>query len=397
MNVSGPLSRTLRAFAQRAWRRAGTHGDRAFLVVASSYWNEPQISQHDIARTFAQRGPTIFLDPAWKGNRTDWGITSKPGDPVVVSGPAIPRGVRFGHIARLNMILGLATWRALVDAAPGDHRLVIWALEFRFAPVLRAEGYWPPFIFHNVDIQTDGTEEARMARLARLTVCPSSAAADVLRVSNPRTIAIGHGVTRQLAELAAVAASQRAASSVPTRTLGFVGLWNPAARIDTKLVEQVLSTEPDLILEVTATAESIVDIAGKFPGRVRPLGILTWPEILQRSLTWDAALVPYDVTRPHIYYSCPYKIFPLLSAGLPVISVDILAIRGLAPHLYVARRADEFVAAAQRAVRGELRSVPADARAFREARVWDRILDHVIDAYDDSSRPTREFQGAAET
>src|SRR5258708_31579814 len=91
LQVTGGLSRLLRSMAERAWARAGTHGDRAFLVVAGSYWDVPRISQHDVARTFAARGPTVFLEPTWQGNRPHWPVSFDDGGPVVVAGPAIPR------------------------------------------------------------------------------------------------------------------------------------------------------------------------------------------------------------------------------------------------------------------------------------------------------------------
>jgi hypothetical protein len=370
--------------AQRAWGRAGRHGDRAFLVVASSYWNEPRISQHDVARTFARRGPTIFLEPGWIGNRRDWGTKFIDDGPTVIAGPAIPRGVRFPAVARTNLMLGLATWRALAETAPADRPLVTWVLDFRFASVMEYEGYRPPFVFHNVDVQTDGKQEGRMAALAAVCACSSAAAADLMRPSNPETIAIGHGVSRETAELAAAAAGDRQSSPESRRTVGFVGFWSPHVHIDMELVRRLLSAHPDVILEVTTTAESIADLAGEFPGRVRPLGFLSWPEILRRTVHWDAAVVPYDIRSPVIYYSCPYKVPPLLSAALPVICVDIPAIRGLAPHLYLARDADEFIDLTGRALRGELQVPLEDASAFRQKRAWDRILDGVVRRYDET-------------
>jgi hypothetical protein len=369
--------------AQRAWARAGTHGDRAFLVVASSYWNEPKISQHEVARTLARRGPTIFLEPAWIGNRRNWGASFADDGPTVISPPAIPRGIRVGAVAKLNLMFGFAMWRALVEAAPANRRLVTWVLEFRFASIIEGDGYRPRFVFHNVDIQKDGKPEARMAGHSTLCACSSSAAAELLRPSNPRTISIGHGVSRENAQLGAVAAHDRQASPGPKRTVGFVGHWSPHVHIDMELVRRMLAAHPELILEVTTPAESIADLAGEFPGRVRALGFLPWSEILRRTLEWDAAVVPYDGKKPKIFYSCPYKIPPLLSAALPVICVDIPAIRGLAPHLHLSTSADEFIALTGRAIRGELRVNPADASAFRKARVWDNILDQVVVAHDD--------------
>jgi hypothetical protein len=383
--ASEPLSRLLRPMAERAWERAGTHGDRAFLVIGSSYWNEPRISQHDVARTFSRRGPTIFLEPAWIGNRRKWDPSFTDDGPTVIAPPAIPRGIRFGAVAQFNLMLGLATWRALAEAAPAHRRLVTWALEFRFAPVIERDGYRPRFVFHNVDVQSDGRQEARMAGLATLCACPSSAAADLVRPSNPHTIAIGHGVTRETAEIAAVVAQERQSSLEPKRTVGFVGFWSPNVRIDMQLVRRLLSTHRDLVLEVTTPAESIADLAGEFPGRVRALGFLPWAAILRQTLQWDAAVVPYDATTPRIIYSSPYKIPSLLAAGLPVISVDIPGIRGLAPHLHLAADADQFISLTGRALRGELPVDPADASAVRKERAWDRILDRVVRAYDEAT------------
>jgi hypothetical protein len=76
----------------------------------------------------------------------------------------------------------------------------------------------------------------------------------------------------------------------------------------------------------------------------------------------------------------------VLSAGLPLISVDAIALRGLAPHLHLATQADQFVTLARRALRGELRANLADATGFRDERVWDRVVDKVVGIYDEILR-----------
>src|SRR5206468_12754220 len=121
-----------------------------------------------------------------------------------------------------------------------------------------------------------------------------------------------------------------------------------------------------------------------FPGRVRPLGLLTWPQILERSCSWDASVVPYDRRSPNIYFSCPYKLLPLLAAAVPVICVDIPSIRGPAPHLYLSSDDDAFVADVGRAIRGELRADPAAVAKLRVERAWGSILDRVIAEYDNA-------------
>ena len=155
--VTPALSLGLRRMAEQAWAKAvagsNSKGDRAFLVVASSYWNTPRISQHDIARTLSARGPTVFLEPTWMGHRPRWSTSFDDGGPIVVGGPAIPRGLRIGVLSRLNLLLGLATWRALLDAAPRGRRLVTWVVEYRLAWALEREGFRPPFVFHNVDVR----------------------------------------------------------------------------------------------------------------------------------------------------------------------------------------------------------------------------------------------------
>ena len=128
----------------------------------------------------------------------------------------------------------------------------------------------------------------------------------------------------------------------------------------------------------------MASLVREFPGRIRPLGFLTWPNILERTTTWDAAVVPYDAQSPNIYYSCPYKVFPLVSAGMSVICVDIPALRGLSPNLRLASTADEFIALVGRAMRGELKADADAAASFRRERSWDRILDRVIAAYDEA-------------
>jgi hypothetical protein len=369
--------------AERAWERAGSHGDRAFLVVAGAYWDAPRISQHDVARTLAERGPTVFLEPSWQGNRKRWPVSFDDGGPTVVAAPAIPRGVRFNAVWRTNLLLGVATWRALADAAPRGRRLLTWVVDFRLVPAMESARFRPSFLFHNADIQTDGINESRMARMATLCACSSSAATDLLRHVNARTITIGHGITRQISDLSAAVARQREPVRPPTSVVGFVGFWSPA-HIELGLVRRMLRAHPRLVLEVTTPPESITELSREFPGRVRPLGFLTWPSILERAASWDAAVVPYDVRRPVIYYSCPYKLPPLLAAAIPVICVDIPGIRGLAPHLHLAHDDDEFVATVGRAINGGLRVDHEAAATFRAERAWARILDRVIVAYDES-------------
>jgi hypothetical protein len=380
--VSRGVSTLLRSMAERTWARAGAHGDRAFLVVAGSFWNAPRISQHDVARTLSQRGPTVFLEPSWVGRRDSYPVSFDDGGPTVVAGPAIPRGIRWSSVWRTNLKLGVATWRALADAAPPGRRLLTWVLDFRLVPAMDSAGFRPSFLFHNVDIQTDGVAEGRMAQMATLCACPSSAVADLQRRVNPRTIAIGHGITGQVSDLSAAVAQQRASVRAPTGVVGFVGLWNQ--HVELGLVRRMLGAHPALVLDVTAAPEATQDIAREFPGRVRPLGFLPWPRVLEHAASWDAAVVPYDRRSPNIQYSCPYKLNPLLAAAIPVICVDIPGIRGLAPHLYLTADDDEFVTAVGRAIRGELRVDPTVAATVRAERAWDRILDRVIAAYDDA-------------
>lgn len=376
------VARLLRGMARRAWARAGTHGDRAFLVVAGSYWNAPRISQHDVARTLAQRGPTLYLEPSWQGNRQVWKVSFEDSGPTVIAGPAIPRGIRFKAVWQTNLQLGVAIWQALADAAPAGRRLVTWVLDFRLVPAMERARFRPDFLFHNVDIQTDGTEEGKMARMATLCVCPSSVVADLQRRVNPRTIAVGHGITTQMSALSAAVAQSRELARASTGIVGFVGLWNQ--HVELGLVRRMLSAHPNLILEATAAPQTMTEIVRDFPGRVRPLGLLTWPQILERASSWDASVVPYDRQSPNIYYSCPYKLLPLLAAAIPVICVDIPSIRGLAPHLYLSSNDEDFVADVGRVIRGELRADPAAAAKVRVERAWDRILDRVIAAYDEA-------------
>jgi hypothetical protein len=302
----------------------------------------------------------------------------------VVAGPAIPRAVRINAVWRTNLMLGVAMWRALADTAPRGKRLLTWALDFRLVPAMEASRFQPSFLFHNVDIQTDGDAEGRMARLASLCVCPSSTVAEIQRRVNPRTIAIGHGITRQISDLTAAAAQRRVPGRPPVGVVGFVGFWDPR-RLDLGLVRRMLGAHPDLVFEVTVGPDDVADLSREFPGRVRPLGVLTWPSVLERAVAWDAAVIPYDLRNPNIYHSCPYKLPPLLAAAVPVVCVDIPNIRGLAPHLYMAAGADDFVALVGRAVSGGLPVEPAAVDAFRADRAWDRILDRVIEEYDKAS------------
>jgi len=283
-------------------------------------------------------------------------------------------------------------WRALADTAPAGRRLLTWVLDFRLVPAMESSRFRPSFVFHNVDIQTDGAAEGRMARIASLCVCPSSAVADVQRRVNPRTMATGHGITGENSTLSAAIARQRGSTRAPTGIVGFVGLWDPR-RLDLALVRRLLSAHPTLILEATAAAETMSDIVRDFPGRVRPLGLLKWSGVLERAASWDAAVIPYDLGNPAIYYSCPYKLPPLLAAAIPVISVDIPGIRGLARHLYLGSNNDEFVALVGRAIQAQLQVDPADAASLRAERAWDRILDSVIEAYDNALMHQSNDQG----
>lgn len=157
----------------------------------------------------------------------------------------------------------------------------------------------------------------------------------------------------------------------PRPIAGYLG--NIEDRMDFVLLETVAESMPEGTLVIAGPAE------GRYRGRLRILETLPNVKVLgpvppsqapQILKAFDVALIPFrrTIATAHMY---PLKANEYLAAGKPVVATDFADLSDLAPHVQVARSADEFVrlvllAAADRAPGAALaRSRFAAANSWR--------------------------------
>jgi len=94
---------------------------------------------------------------------------------------------------------------------------------------------------------------------------------------------------------------------------------------------------------------------------VHLLGEVSYADLPRVSSGFDVGIIPFRVNRLTAATD-PVKVYEMLAAGLPVVATDLPELARLAPHVAVARTAEEFVARVEEALAG-----PPEARAARHA------------------------------
>lgn len=306
-------------------------------------------------------GPGFRAEPLDAAGRLFQLRLNLPGNPSIYAGMPSDAQVEAlrASLARLLEWAGVEAgislvqhpfWKPLLRALP-DARVVYDCMDHHggFA--------------NNVDAVIEA--EAALVADADLVVVTSAWLEDELR-TQARAIALVRNAGEF--DFFSRAPSQVFEDADGRRIIGYYGAI--AEWFDAALVRRVAEAHPDALLVLVGrdTAGVAAQLAGL--DNVRFVGEVAYGELPYWLHAFDACLLPFKVV-PLTLATNPVKVYEYLSAGKPVVAVDLPEMAQFAGLVRVAATADGFVSAVADAL-AEGDAGAADARrAFAATQTWD--------------------------
>lgn len=171
------------------------------------------------------------------------------------------------------------------------------------------------------------------------------------------------------------------------RIIGYYGAI--AEWFDLDLVEAVARRFPDCcVLLVGADTVDARTALGRLPN-VKFIGEVAYAELPRYLHGFDVCLLPFKVI-PLTLATNPVKVYEYLSAGKPVVSVDLPEIRQFGELVHVAGDAQEFLTAVESALKEDTIATAAvsERQSFAKQQTWShRAQDLILHAEDASNEP----------
>jgi glycosyltransferase involved in cell wall biosynthesis len=197
---------------------------------------------------------------------------------------------------------------------------------------------------------------------------------------NPRTFLALHGVDHErfAAALDARGPLPPDIASLPRPIIGFFG--GLKEHIDFLLLEEIARRHPEWSLVLIGSVEADVERLRAYPN-VHFLGRRANDALPDYCRGFSAGLIPY-LSNEFIRHVNPIKLRQYLSAGLPVISTDMVEARRLADLIHIGRDHADFIAKVEQALsedspakrRQRSEAMRGETWEIKVAQVCDRIM-----------------------
>jgi glycosyltransferase involved in cell wall biosynthesis len=208
--------------------------------------------------------------------------------------------------------------------------------------------------------------ENAMVRRADVVFVASGELSQRHGVDDRRVIVVPHGVSDEHSRPGVVSVE---IARLPRPRLVFVGSISEWTDLD--LLGRIAAAKPEWSLVLVGPARVRVDELARLPN-VLVIGSRPQAEIAGILAACDVGLVPYKASVA-MSAASPLKVHEYLAHGLPVVSIDIPALHGFAPHVEFASGAEGFIAAIERALeRGR------DASAAARNSSWSERVEEMV-------------------
>jgi glycosyltransferase involved in cell wall biosynthesis len=205
-------------------------------------------------------------------------------------------------------------------------------------------------------------EEAALAGTADLVTATSQALFDKLAPLARRILLVRNGCDPE--HFVPRAWQPRAGDPAVVGYFGGIHDW-----FDVALVEEVARRRPDWRLWLIGdTYRCDVEALRALPS-VTFFGEVPYVQLPRVVSCFQIGIIPFKVS-PLTLATNPVKVYEMLAAGLPVVSVDLPELRLLAPLVALARTAGEFVARIAEALADDSPAARARRREFAREQSW---------------------------
>ncbi|HEX4884400.1 MAG TPA: glycosyltransferase [Casimicrobiaceae bacterium] len=210
------------------------------------------------------------------------------------------------------------------------------------------------------------SDEARLFADADVVVCSSDLLVEHARPHARRVALVRNGVDAE--HFAGVA--DRAPPAGGTLTIGYYGAI--ADWFDSELVAGIAQRRPQWRIVLVGSTWSAQTAPLEAQPNIALTGEKPYGELPALIADWDCCVIPFLHT-PLTAATNPVKVYEMLAAGKPVVSVGLPELASMAREglVTLAEGADAFVAAIEQAVASDDRARRAARRAFAAENTWE--------------------------
>ncbi|MDQ3800502.1 MAG: glycosyltransferase family 1 protein [Acidobacteriota bacterium] len=160
--------------------------------------------------------------------------------------------------------------------------------------------------------------------------------------------------------------------AIPRPRLGYAGVIDE--RVDIELIREIAEKRPDWQIVMIGPVVKISEADLPRPGNIHYLGMKDYKDLPSYIAGWDVALMPFALNDSTRFIS-PTKTPEYLAAGKPVVSTairDVVRPYGEQNLVAIAKDADEFIEAAERAMNENRTEKLAAVDKFLLQTSWDK-------------------------
>ena len=228
------------------------------------------------------------------------------------------------------------------------------------------------------EIDTLARLERELLARADATLCVSEPLVERVQGKSRRVVLVPNGCDwdryRDDRSELRTASSTTRGSQTPLR-LGFVGTLAP--RFDVELVAAMAQRRPEWTFELVGPTLPLVDVGPLATlGNVVLRGEIPFEQVPATLATFDVCLLPLREI-DFAYYCSPIQVFDYLAAGKPVVSTPVGQLERWGALVHIARGANDFIAAIERASRERTTQDVLQRRAFAAGNSWDARVQQV--------------------
>ena len=215
--------------------------------------------------------------------------------------------------------------------------------------------------------------EVALVRCANLVIVSSDYLYQYVKGMGPRKLAL----VRNGAEFDRFKGAHTKLGSPRPLIIGYYGAI--AEWFDVDLIETVAGAFPSATIRLIGadTVRAAERLAGK--SNVQFLGELPYPELPRHLSTFSVCLIPFKVL-PLTLATNPVKVYEYLSAGKPVVAVELPELRTMSSMVYMASTPQGFVEAIHLALDEDNDERQRQRQAYAATQTWQRRADELHEA-----------------
>lgn len=231
--------------------------------------------------------------------------------------------------------------------------------------------------FDYVDGSKVAAAEQQLCNRADVVFATAQSLVDAKRAWNPETHLARHGVDHSLFAQALSPNTQAPAdlANLPKPIIGFFGTLQDWVDLD--LIAYLAERHPEWSIVLIGAPMTDLAKVQKYPN-VHLLGRKPHAELPKYSKQFAVGIIPY-LRDERVLHVNPIKLREFLSAGLPVVSVDLPEVRPFSKYCYIASDYEDFRRGVEAAIRTdspEHRTQRSDAMRHE---TWERRVAGVAD------------------